>query len=307
MSKLEKLMAAGGANVSESIGRGVPSSPALIGNFTGQPERLKGIAKRTDLASIPVAKLAPDPEQPREEFDAGELDRLADSLKSHGQIQPIAAWWDESESVYRIAAGERRWRAARIAGLEALVVTILPARPEESRLRVLQLAENLHRDNLKPMEQAKTFRKIMDLNGWSATRLAREMSITDGMVSRTLALLTLPEQIRSQVEDGTLPGATAYVISRLDDPQSQAEVVARVVSEGLSRDETAEIVKRVSPEKKSGKKGRAARSIKPVVKTLRTPDGKITVELRKGLDPGMLEAVLLAGLAMLRGQGQEAA
>jgi ParB family chromosome partitioning protein len=311
MSKLDQLRAAGQATAAESMGvrpQGV-GSPAGFPGKVGPPERLRGVTPRSDVATVPVSKLERDPEQPREEFDTAELDRLADSLKQHGQVQPIAAWWDEEASVYRIAAGERRWRAARMAGLEALAVTILPSRPKDGKLIVLQLVENMHRSDLRPIEQARAFRKAIDANGWTANRLASELAITESWVSKILALLNLPEPIQAKVESGEMSGATAYVLSKIEDPEAQAEVAERVVAEGLSRAETIEAVRRTTPAKKSaGSKGRGvARQSKPVVKTFRVPEGKVTVELRKGIDADVIAALLIALGEGLRGQGQEAA
>ena len=304
-SKIEMLRSQRG-NVVESMGGGMTVTPASVGTGAGGPEHLRGLTRQSNVAKVPLGKLAPDPEQPREEFDPGELDRLADSLKSHGQIQPIAAWWDAADSVYRIAAGERRWRAARIAGLEALTVTILPARPEDGRLKILQLAENIHRDGLKPMEQARAFRAIMDLNAWSASRFAREMSLTEATVSRMLSLLDLPGEVRSKVESGSIAGATAYVISQVADPTVQLQVAERVVSEGLSRDETIEAIRRVTPGKATAARGRGAgKSRKPFVKTLRLPQGKLTIELRKGQDHEAIVAFVRQALELL--EVQEAA
>jgi ParB/RepB/Spo0J family partition protein len=240
MSKLEKMLANNGSNMRESMG--AQSGPVVQGR-SGPPERLKGIKGRSDVATIPLSKLERDPEQPREEFDLLELDRLADSLKAHGQIQPIAAWWDEEASVYRIAAGERRWRAARIAGMEAITVSILPARPESGHLLVLQLVENLHRSDLRPLELARAFRKAIDANGWTASRLAVELAQTETVISKALSLLNLPTEVQAHVEAGELSRATAYEVTKLRDPAQQIEVATEAVAKGLKRDEVSAAVK----------------------------------------------------------------
>ena len=109
------------------------------------------------------------------------------------------------------------------------------------------------REHLKPVEQAKAFRRLMDLNGWSARQLAREMHIADANVVRALALLELPEGVQTQVEAGRLAPSVAYEVSRLDSPVEQAELAHRVVAEKLTRDQVANVVK-------ARKQGRGAAS-----------------------------------------------
>jgi ParB family chromosome partitioning protein len=161
-------------------------------------------------------------------------------------------------------------------------------------LLALQMIENCVREDLRPVEQARAFRSLIELNGWSARQVARELGIVQSNVVRALALLDLPAAVRDQVEQGDLPPATAYEVSKLGDPDAQAEVAARVVAEGLSRAETVEAVKRVAGKSRATtSKGRGAKPRKVTERVIRTTAGpRVTIEFRRGLDvPAILAAL----------------
>jgi ParB family chromosome partitioning protein len=312
MGKLEEMMRGAGANAGESMGEGrrpgavhgAPPAP-----FGGVPARLQGVAKAKDAAEIPVEKIQPDPDQPREEFDPEALDRLAESLKARGQLQPIRVRWDEGRGAYVIVAGERRWRAAVKAGLKAMACVIHDGAIAPGELLALQLVENLMREDLRPIEQARAFRSLMDLNGWSVRQLARELAIDHTGAVRALALLELPESVQSSVERGTLPPATAYELSKVPDPDAQRDLAARVVTERLSRAETVEAVHRAVGRPAKGK-GRGGKARKVTSRTLRTSAGRVTVENGRGLTPELLRAALAEALASVdaeAGAGGQAA
>jgi ParB family chromosome partitioning protein len=157
-----------------------------------------------------VDRIAADPDQPREEFDPEALQRLADSLRAKGQLQPIRVRWDEGRGAYIIICGERRWRAATMAGLETLHCVIVEGTVEPVELLAIQLVENALREDLRPVEQARAYRTLMDQKGWSTRQLAAELAVTQPQVVRTLALLDLPAVVQEAVEQGTLAPGTAY-------------------------------------------------------------------------------------------------
>ena len=316
MAKLDDLMRASRDVAAESMGAGrqpgamhrastPPAAPA-------PPARLQGIARSKDAAEIPIGKIAPDPDQPREEFEEGALARLAESLKARGQLQPIRVRWDEPAGVYRIIMGERRWRAARMAGLATLACVITEGAIDPGELLAIQLVENCLREDLQPIEQAKAFRTLMERHGWSQRRLADELGIVQSNVVRALALLDLPAVVQDQVERGTLPPATAYEVSKLADPEAQAEVAARVVAENLSRAETVEAVRQAAertPGRKEGggAKGRGPKTGPPKPRTFRTPAGKLTVEMKRDGSDGAIADMLRAIVEQLAGGGEQEA
>jgi ParB family chromosome partitioning protein len=317
MGKLDELMKASRDVAAESMGtpRAMPmhgTSPAPAAPPT--PARLQGIARSKAAAEIPVDRIAADPDQPREEFDEEALARLAESLRTRGQLQPIRVRWDESRGLYVIVCGERRWRAARRAGLPALSCVIVEGPVSPAELLAMQMVENLLREDLRPIEQARAFKALMEANGWSTHQLARELAVDQSGVVRALALLRLDTDVQDLVERGDLPPATAYEVSKLDDPGTQRAIVGRIVTEDLSRAEAIAAVREASGRSSRGKaKGRRAKGKprKVTSRTLRTSTGKVTVENRRGLEPAPLVTALREALdqaeAELRGREEAAA
>jgi ParB family chromosome partitioning protein len=182
-----------------------------------------------------------------------------------------------------------------MAGLPTMSCIIMEGAIEPSELLALQLIENCVREDLKPIEQARAYRALMDWNGWTVSQVARELAIDHSNVSRALALLDLPTVVQEQVEQGTLAPATAYEISKVEDPAAQAELAGRVLAEGLSRREAVAEVRRAAggPTTKAKGKG-AARGRKETSRVFRTPPAgtKVTVENKRGPDdPTALTAV----------------
>jgi ParB family transcriptional regulator, chromosome partitioning protein len=317
MSKLDEMRRGAGANVGESMGAGRIPGQAMHGAYpvSGIPARLQGIAKSKDAAEIPVGKIVRDPDQPRQEFDEAELARLAESLKQRGQLQPIRVRWDEGRGAYVLICGERRWRAAQLAGRATMSCIIVEEALGPADLLAIQLLENCMREDLKPVEQARAFKALMDQHGWTATQVGRELGIDQSSVSRTLKLLELPGPVQEMVEQGAMSAATAYEVSKLDDPDAQREVAGRIVAEDLSRAEAIEAVREASGRSSKGgrAKGRGAKA-KPRKVTSRTGkvDGyKLTAENQRGIVPDALVAALRKFAdsieAEMQGRGEAAA
>jgi ParB family chromosome partitioning protein len=303
MGKLDEMRRTGGAAAAESVGVGVPP----IGGISGavavpQSPRWAGVSKVKNAAVIPLDKIAVDPDQPREEFDPGSLGRLAESLKSRGQLQPIRVRWEEGRGVYVIVCGERRWRAAGMAGLDGLECIVMDAPVAPDELLALQLVENLMREDLKPIEQAKAFRSLMDRHGWSTHRVAGELAVSQNHVVTALQLLKLPESVQGQVERGEVPASTAYEISKIPDPAEQTRLAEEAASGRLRRDE---LRARASKGKSKG------RGRKPAPRSFRVAAGKVTVETRRGAgDDAIVDALseaLEQAKARLNAAGQAAA
>jgi ParB family chromosome partitioning protein len=252
MKGVEKLKASFGQNIAESIGQSKegaagPLPPPLHGATSG---RAAGVARSKDALLIAVDKLQPDPNQPRREFDALELEQLAASLLARGQLQPIRVRWDDARETWVIIAGERRWRAAVQAGLPSLAC--IEAKGPQSADDVLedQLVENALRQDLRPLEQAHAFRALMERRGYSGRELAERLNLSTATVTRALALLELPESVQRSVEQGTLAPSVAYEVAKLDDPTAQAEVAEAAVAHGLTRCEVTETVQAIKAKRR---------------------------------------------------------
>ena len=301
MSKLDALRKTAGQNVKDSTGSARATLPAAGpagegGGAPGVPARWRGVERSRDAALIPVDMIDRDPTQPRQEFDEDELARLAESLKTRGQLQPIRVRWDEGRGVYVVLVGERRWRAARLAGLERLSCVVHEAPLDGEERLVVQLVENALRSDLKPVEQARAYRRLMDARGYSTRDLAAELHVAQTSVVRALALLELPAGVQDRVEAGALAPTVAAELAKIDGDLI-SEVAEAVVSEGLKRSEVTELVQAV-------KARRPAPARKPEPVTLDLGDCTVTVRWKKPSAVSALQALRKA-LKYLQDQDRE--
>jgi ParB family chromosome partitioning protein len=313
MGKADELLRTmGGAILESASHRGTPAAmPTVSAGVVANQDRLAGVTRSKAALEIPVGKIGPDPDQPREEFDEDALARLSESIRSRGLLQPISVRWVESRGQYVIIAGERRWRAATMAGLATLSCVVIDRPLPPAELLALQCVENLLREDLRPVEQARAFKTLMEVNGWSGNQLAKELGISQPAVVAALKLLSLAAPVQDLVEGGELPASSASAIASLDDPDAQAEVAARVVAEGLTRAEAVEAVRNAvnrSPKAKvargrgTGKNREAAKPRKITERIIRTEIGvRVTLECRKGLDSETVVAALREALAKAEG------
>jgi ParB family chromosome partitioning protein len=162
------------------------------------------------------------------------LKELSDSFASKGQLQPIRVRWLEHEGKWTIIAGERRWRAAQIAGLATIDCFFHDGGLTPSEILEEQIIENLQRRSLQPLEEAKAFQALIKMNMWKKKEVASALGIHPAKVSRALKLLKLPADIQAKIESGELPARTAYEISKLDSEAQQRAMLSAVSSEGLT-------------------------------------------------------------------------
>lgn len=226
-----------GGAMRNSLGVGTPAAaeaqappPASNGLYAGT----RAIA---EARSIPVDRIAPDPDQPRQQFDSEALAELGLSMKRRGQLQPIRVREDKEHDRFIVVAGERRWRAAKMMEIPALDCVIVKRPMTESEKLTLQLIENCVREDLKPIEQAHAFKVLMDREGWTAEQVAKELNLSPQTVGRSLALLGLPGPVRELVETGSLPPSTAAELRSIGDPTKQVEVATAIVRDGKNRDQ----------------------------------------------------------------------
>ncbi len=210
-------------------------------------------------------RIQPDPDQPRTEFDPEALDRLARELEGARPAPADPGPLGRVRGPLRGRVGERRWRAAQLAGLETLAcVVVRGGRPARGPVDGERL-----REDLKPIEQAKAFRDLMDRNGWSTRRLADELSIHQPQVVQALGVLDLPPAVQIEIDGGNIPAATAREIHKLGTPAEQEAMARRVIAEGLRGADVRRVTK--------GKgKAKASKS-----RVFRLPLGRLTIDLRK--------------------------
>jgi ParB family chromosome partitioning protein len=301
MSKLDELRRQTAGNIDDSMGINRAVRP--VEAPSASPARWQGVVKSKAAAEIPTDKIGPDPDQPRTEFDADAIAHLAESIKARGQLQPIRVRWDEGRGAYVIICGERRWRAAQMAGLPMMSCVVVDGALDPGELLSIQLVENALREDLKPIEQAKAFRALMDRNGWSARQVARELAYPQSSLVKILELLDLPASVQDRVERGELAVTTAYELRRIADPAEQAEAAERIADGKLTRGEAEAIVREKAP--RSPGKGRgAAKPRKVTSRTFRSGRVKITLEDRRGLDDQSLLAALADVMAQIEGRGE---
>jgi ParB family chromosome partitioning protein len=250
--------------------------------------------KRLDAASmIRLDRIIADPLQPRTEFDPEALGRLAASMKARGQLQPIRVRWDDQADRYVVVVGERRFRAAAIAGMESIACIAATGGATPEDLLEDQLVENALREDLRPVEQARAYRTLLAARGLSHRQLAERLQIGHASIARALALLDLPEPIQAEVEAGTIAPNTAYELSKVQDPEEQASLARQAAEGQLRRDEIQERTR--TPRK--GRGGIKARPKGPTVRTIKTASCRLTLEFRKAVGPAEVRAALAEAMA----------
>jgi ParB family chromosome partitioning protein len=229
-----KNMQQAGANVVGSLSRcAAPQSPAPA---TAAARAFDGRTQLREACKIRLDRIVADPNQPRKEFDEAALGELADSLKTRGQLQPIRVRWDEVAEVYVVVVGERRLRAAQQAGLDSVVCVVAPGSATPEELLEDQLVENALRQDLKPVEEARAYRQLLDRLGISQRQLAEQLHVSPQKVTRALALLDLPVDVQESVEQGAIAPQTAYEISRIEDSAEQQELIEKARRGELKRE-----------------------------------------------------------------------
>ncbi|MBV8606275.1 MAG: ParB/RepB/Spo0J family partition protein [Singulisphaera sp.] len=301
MGKLDELRRTAGGNVDESMGTFLAKSDAPARETAGGPRppdpKAQGISRAQErVVELSIDRIGRDPNQPREEFDEESLARLSESLKSRGQLQPIRVRWDDSRELYVLLCGERRWRAARMAGMPTMTAVIHEGPLGPGEMLALQLIENCIREDLRPVEQAKAFKILMERNGWSASELGRQLNLIPSVITRALALLDMPVDIQDRVEQGVLAPRTAYEISKVEDPAEQRDLAERAIAKKLTRDEVIEEV-RANRERPT-----QTRRVPEKIE-VRTPHGRVVIFPNT---PDDAKAAFVAALDQIEGKGQAA-
>lgn len=196
--------------------------------------------------SLPISQVETCSSQPRKRFDDESLQELADSISQHGIIQPLTVR-KLSSGYYQIIAGERRWRAARLAGLQEVPVIVIEA--DDRKAAELAMIENLQREDLNPMEEAAGFQSLIESCHMTQEEAAQRVGKSRSAVTNALRLLGLTPSVRKLVEEGKLSAGHARALVPLS-PSLQESAANAIVSGGLSVRQTEALVKRLSAEKK---------------------------------------------------------
>ena len=221
-----------------ALGRGL--SEQLAGNgydaIFGQPDRKNAPGS----VLLPLSQVEPGLNQPRKRFDEEALAELADSIRTHGIIQPLTVRLLPS-GYYQIIAGERRWRAARLAGLEEVPAVIIQA--DDRKVMELGLIENLQREDLNPIEEAKGYQVLIQEHGLTQEEVAQRMGKSRPAIANTLRLLALPEGVLTLLEEGSLSAGHARAILAAPTGELQIMAAQMAASRELSVRETEALVK----------------------------------------------------------------
>ena len=206
----------------KGLGRGLG---ALLGDF----EEVS--AEKSAYQLLPIYKVEPNPDQPRRDFDEEELQALADSIGEHGIIQPLTVR-ELSNGYYQIIAGERRWRAARLANLNEVPVVVIEA--DDKKAMELALIENLQRQDLNPVEEALGYRSLMEDYGLTQEEAAKRVGKSRPAVANALRLLGLNEEVLDKVRKGELSAGHARAILTVKSEKKQLAAAQKIAALGLS-------------------------------------------------------------------------
>ena len=217
----------------KGLGKGLG---ALLGESAMQPS-----TQQSPLL-LPLQKIEPNRLQPRKSFNEEELASLADSIRQHGVIQPLTVRLLDT-GYYQIIAGERRWRAARMAGLREVPVVIIEA--DDKKAMELALIENLQRADLTPIEEARGYQQLIGEYGLTQEQVADRVSKSRPAVANAMRLLSLPDELLSMVESGKLSAGHARALLSIKDERQQLAVAQKVVNLQLSVRQTEAMCKKL--------------------------------------------------------------
>ena len=222
--------------MAKGLGKGLG---ALLGDFAAPAPASGGVRQ------VPIARVEPNPAQPRSNFDPEALQDLADSISAHGIIQPLSVR-ELPGDIYQIIAGERRWRAARLAGLTEVPVLVIEA--DERKAMELALIENLQREDLNPIEEARGYQVLQDEHGLSQAEISARVGKSRPAVANSLRLLTLCPEVLAMVEGGELSAGHARAIVALPGEKAQLSCARKVLALRLSVRQTEALCKKLLKE-----------------------------------------------------------
>lgn len=235
---------------SKGLGKGLaallPDTPIFL-------DEKQPAAAGEQVLQLDIEAVIANQDQPRQHFDAEKIAELAASIKTHGLLQPIIVR-RQAAGKYSIIAGERRWRAAKEAGLTQIpcIVRVL----DEQQIQELSLIENIQREDLLPLEEAEAYRSLLEQYGYTQEALAGQLGKSRSHIANTLRLLTLAPQYQDMLQRGAISAGHARALLSLDDPAKQARLAGQIIKQGLSvrqAEELARALKEAKPLNAQGK------------------------------------------------------
>ena len=223
------------------LGRGlntlIPKAPIVdeedveqVKKKVSRSSKSKKKAEPEKELTLPIDKIEPNPDQPRNQFDEDTLQELSDSIKQYGMLQPILV--TPKDDFYEIIAGERRWRAAKLAGLEEIPAII--REDDEQKNREIALIENIQREDLNPYEKALGIRNLMDKYGLTQEEVSKRIGKSRSAVSNTVRILNLAPDVLELVKEGKLSEGHCKALAAITDQKRQYEMAIRMIERGES-------------------------------------------------------------------------
>lgn len=222
------------------------------------------------IVNVKITKVEPNREQPRKNFDEDSLQELSESIKQFGLLQPILV--QDRTTYYEIVAGERRWRAAKIAGLKEVPVIIRNLTDQE--IVEISLIENIQREDLNPIEEAQAYKRLLTEFNLKQDEVAEKVSKSRTAVTNSMRLLKLCEEVQKMVVDGMISTGHARALISIENPEEQYMIAQKIFDEKLSVREVEKLVKNL---------GKPTREPKAENKTLEAIYNDITERLRQSL------------------------
>jgi ParB family transcriptional regulator, chromosome partitioning protein len=235
----------------------------MVATSTSGGARRNGVAsrERVYMEAVPIEQIVPDPNQPRTHFEEDDIASLSDSLSDTGFVTPLLVRRHETEpDKFMIIGGGRRWLGAMRAGIPTLPCLLVTSELTEEEVLSAQLDDNMHRKDLDPVDQARSFQRLMSLAGLTPAQLATKRKLTTKYVNNTLSLLQLLKEAQEMVIAGKIPVGVAYELAKIMDPEMQVELARQAASHRLTVDQVTAVIKRKTGKPAKHKSGPTRRA-----------------------------------------------
>ncbi len=236
------------------LGKGLDS---LIADKVGTTNNENPVVEKSDI-EVPISKVEPNKDQPRKNFDEDALIELSESIKQFGVLQPLLV--QDKDGYYEIIAGERRWRAAKLAGLKK--VPVIVKKLTEQEIVEISLIENIQRENLNPIEEAIAYKRLLNEFNLKQDEVAERVSKSRTAVTNSMRLLKLNDRVQQMVIDDMIATGHARALLGIADEEKQFSIAQKIFDEKLSVRETEKLVKKLQKQKLSPAKDNNAEKIK---------------------------------------------